>query len=76
MTGSRLSKLEQDLSAVGHLEEFSISVSHELKLKWQKEVREPFIDRLPHNLQELLSSFAIMDPSLMPQPMPENYGSS
>lgn len=82
MNGSRLSKLEQDLLAGGRLEEFSISMSPELKLKWQKEVREPFIDRLLQNLQDrfdstqLLSSFAILDSSLMPQPMPEDYGSA
>ncbi|XP_030281580.1 zinc finger protein 862-like [Sparus aurata] len=82
MNGSRLSKLEQDLLAGGRLAEFSISMSPELKLKWQKEVREPFIDRLLQNLQDrfdstqLLSSFAILDSSLMPQPMPEDYGSA
>ncbi|KAI8519667.1 hypothetical protein Bbelb_029240 [Branchiostoma belcheri] len=79
-SGTRLSKLEQDLSAGGRLEAFSISVSSERKLKWQRDVREPFIDQLLTNLEErfhsteLLSSFAVLDPSLMPQPMPEEYG--
>ncbi|XP_035683974.1 zinc finger protein 862-like [Branchiostoma floridae] len=77
----RLSKLEQDLAAGGRLAQFSISVSPELKLQWQREVREPFIDHLLENLQDrfastqLLSSFAILDPSLVPDdPMNEEYG--
>ncbi|XP_078616902.1 zinc finger protein 862-like [Branchiostoma floridae x Branchiostoma japonicum] len=77
---TNLSKLEQDLSAGGRLEAFSISVSPAQKLKWQKEVREPFIDNLLENLQErfdsteLLSSFVVLDPSQMPQDMPEDHG--
>ncbi|KAJ8334192.1 hypothetical protein SKAU_G00398310 [Synaphobranchus kaupii] len=48
--------------------------------EWQGKVREPFVDQLLHNLEErfqsteLLSSFSILDPKQMPEPMPDHYG--